>query len=123
MELTKSQKKQGKRAIEITYQKYVIDCLKTGKEALPPDEWWKDFTKKSTPIRRMIEMKGTITKQVGNISVNCMSSDARELLDELCIQFKKEQGKDVSDVSGYQALYWACRYSGLIGKGERKIGS
>ena len=53
MELTKSQKKQGKRAIESTYQKYIMDCLKTGEEALPPDEWWKEFTKKSTPVRRI----------------------------------------------------------------------
>jgi len=59
-------------------------------------------------------MKGTISKKVGNISINCISDEARILLDKLCEDFKNVYNKDVSEVSGYHALYWACRYSGLI---------
>lgn len=59
-------------------------------------------------------MKGTTTKKVGNISINCMSPESRDLLDLLSRRFKEEQGLDVSEVTGYRALYWACRYSRLI---------
>ncbi len=59
-------------------------------------------------------MKETNTKTVGPISINCMSKEARDLLDRLCKKFKEENGKEAIDVSGYQTLYWACRYSGLI---------
>jgi hypothetical protein len=59
-------------------------------------------------------MNGTISKKVGNISINCISKDAKDLLDDLCKGFRENQDKDVNAVSGYQALYWACRYSGLI---------
>ena len=59
-------------------------------------------------------MEGTRTKKVGNITLNCMASDARNLLDDLVKKFEEENHKSIRDVNGYQALYWACRYSGLI---------
>lgn len=65
-------------------------------------------------------MEGTRTKKVGNVTINCMSEEARSLLDRLCAKFKKDQGKDVRSVNGYQALYWACRYSGLIEPSEEE---
>jgi hypothetical protein len=43
-----------------------------------------------------------------------MNKEARDLLDMLCKKFKEEQKKDVHDVNGYQTLYWAVRWSGLI---------
>ena len=59
-------------------------------------------------------MKGTNSKKIGNITIMCMSKEARDLLNALCEKFKEAHGEDVSEVNGYQALYWACRYSGLI---------
>jgi len=59
-------------------------------------------------------MKGSNFKQVGPITIGCMSKEARDLLDLLCEKFEEQQGKSVSDVSGYMTLYWACRWSRLI---------
>lgn len=57
---------------------------------------------------------GTDSKVVGPVTINCMNKEARDLLDMLCKKFKEEQKKDVHDVNGYQTLYWAVRWSGLI---------
>ena len=59
-------------------------------------------------------MKGTRSRTVGRITINCMSTEARDLLDKLCEGYKQFLGRDAIDSSGYSTLYWACRYSGLI---------
>ena len=62
-------------------------------------------------------MKGTRTKTVGNISINAITPEARELVDKLCEAYEKVYGKKAIDdeKSAYSVLYWAVRYSGLIG--------
>lgn len=48
MELTKGQKRVFKRTINSQYEKYIVECLKTGKKALLPNEWFeKVFRKKN----------------------------------------------------------------------------
>ena len=59
-------------------------------------------------------MKGTDSVKVGNITINVMNQEARDLLEKLCAEYEKLHGKDVSETDGYSALYWAVRWSGLI---------
>jgi len=59
-------------------------------------------------------MKGSNEKQIGSILLTCMSEEARDLLDKLVEDYEKFHKKDIHDTNGYSALYWACRYSGLI---------
>ena len=59
-------------------------------------------------------MKGSRFVKVGSITIGCTSTEARNLLTELIEKFEEEQGRSIRDVNGYQALYWACRWSGLI---------
>jgi len=56
--------------------------------------------------------KVCLTKSM--IVISCISPESRELLDRLCAKFKEEMGVETLEVNGYQTLYWACRYSGLI---------
>ena len=56
----------------------------------------------------------SLEKKVGNITITCMSPEARDLLDNLVEKAEEFFGKDTQEINGYQALYWACRYSGLI---------
>lgn len=53
-------------------------------------------------------------KNCGHITLTCISPEARDLLDKLCSEFERQQKKHIRTLNGYQALYWACRYSGLI---------
>jgi len=66
--------------------------------------------------------KGSRFVTVGNVTIGAMAPEARDLLDKLCESFKKSHGKDVSDVNGYQALYWTVRWSDLIEPKTEKIG-
>ena len=61
-------------------------------------------------------MKGTDSVKVGPITVNCMNSDARELLDKLVEGYNKFKNDPnaVHNNTVYSGFYWACRYSGLI---------
>jgi hypothetical protein len=59
-------------------------------------------------------MEGTRSVKVGNVTINAMSQEARDLLEELIAKFEEANQESISDVSGYTALYWACRWSGLI---------
>lgn len=59
-------------------------------------------------------MIGSKEKKIGNITIACMSPEARDLLDELVEKFEAIHPFSIHDANGYQALYWACRYSGLI---------
>ena len=50
-----------------------------------------------------------------NITLGCMSEEARTLLDTLVEEFEKLYGEDsVHKKTAYFGLYWACRWSGLI---------
>jgi len=59
-------------------------------------------------------MKGTRTVHVGNITINTMSEEARNLLNRLRDEYKRQTGRDIRTLNGYQAIYWACKYSGMI---------
>jgi len=44
-----------------------------------------------------------------------MHREARDLLDKLVEKYRQEHnGKEIRDINGYRALYWAIRYSDLI---------
>jgi len=62
----------------------------------------------------MDEYKGSNFKEIGPITLGAISTEASTLLTELIEKFEREQGRSIRDVNGYQALYWACRWSGLI---------
>jgi hypothetical protein len=80
-----------------------------------PTSYLLKYAKKQQP------MKGTSTKTVDNISINCITPEARNFLDLLCNQFKKEHNKEATDADGYIMLYWLCRYSELIQPTEKAL--
>ena len=60
-------------------------------------------------------MKGSRFVKAGQITIGCMSEDARDLLDRLVEKYEETYGKDsIHDKSAYSGLYWACRWSGMI---------
>ena len=58
-------------------------------------------------------MKGTESTQVGNITINCMGEEARDLLDTIMEQWR-EIHPDQAEEDHYQFAYWLVRYSDLI---------
>ncbi len=56
--------------------------------------------------------KGTQSTHVGNISINCMSSEARDLQDTILEKWKEFHPEDTGD--HYRFVYWLVRYSDLI---------
>jgi hypothetical protein len=70
-------------------------------------------------------MKGSSQIQVGsNIILNCISPDARKLLDTIMAEWEKhlvEVRKHTPDYepTPYGMAYWLVRYSGLIEPAER----
>ncbi len=46
IQFTGKQKKVVKKVIEKEYLQYILDCMKSGTEALPPDDWIKKRFKK-----------------------------------------------------------------------------
>lgn len=63
----------------------------------------------------MDEYQGSRFKNIGPITIGCMSEEARNLLDDLVVGFEHTYGPDsVHEKSAYSGLYWAVRWSGLI---------
>lgn len=58
------------------------------------------------------EYKGTESTQVGDISINCMSEEARKLQDTILEKWKEFHPEDTHD--HYRFVYWLVRYSDLI---------
>jgi hypothetical protein len=66
-------------------------------------------------------MKGTLTKKVGNVSINCVSPEARGLIDTIMEEWSKHK-KDIREMtnrknyrgSDYGLVYWLVRWSGLV---------
>ena len=67
-------------------------------------------------------MKGSREKNIGPITIGCMTHEARNLLDELCEEYEKQYGKESIHNAGsvYSILYWTCRYSGLVKPNGKK---
>lgn len=64
-------------------------------------------------------MEGTITTNVGNIEINCISEQASDLLDRIMSQWEEyysdfKQVNPRYEASFYGFAYWLVRYSGLI---------
>ena len=69
-------------------------------------------------------MKGTESKQVGTISLNCISPEARCLLDTIMAEWEKHK-KDFHKIfpkkrlTVYSFAYWLIRWSNLVQPSEK----
>lgn len=57
------------------------------------------------------------------VKVSCITSEARDLLDDLCKSYEdffeiKPEEDTKSPPNPYKVLYWVCRYSGLVKRNE-----
>jgi len=70
-------------------------------------------------------MDGSRIKQIGNITIGCISPEARDLLDTVMEQWE-EHYKDLKannpnhEPSYYGFAYWLIRWSGLVQPVGRK---
>lgn len=74
----------------------------------------------------MSEFNPNDYRQIGNVTLGCMSLEGRDLLDQIVESYEQhydqafnpEALKHPDDV--YQAFYWLVRYSGLIQPADKQ---